>query len=152
VKSIIGHALPEGALYEKHLYCCASGSDLFYTYQSFYSDFANGIPGNDITPPALYRLNANTGVATMIGPTGPLIVGSAHIGGVLYGFELDTSGGASHIVSLNTTTGTASFVADLDPSLTFVYAAVAIPEPSCLVLLLAGLLGLAVCRGRRCLR
>ena len=120
----------------------AIGSDLFYTYQSLYFDFATGIPGNDITPPALYRLDPNTGVATMIGPTDPVVVGSVHIGEVLYGFELDTSGGASNIVILDRTTGATSFVADLDPSLTFVYAAVAIPEPSCMALLLLGLVGL----------
>jgi hypothetical protein len=117
-----------------------------------YFDFANGIPGSDITAPSLYRLNPNTGVATMIGPTDPAIGGSGYIGGVLYGFQLDVNGGPSHIVRLDTTTGAATFVANFDSSLAPVFTALAIPEPSCMVLLMLGLVALTGSRGRRALQ
>jgi hypothetical protein len=96
----------------------------------------------------LYSLDLNTGLATLIGPTGVSgILGSGFVAGQLFGFEE-----AGQIVTINTSTGQATPGATTIPN---VFGAVdvnsptapgptaEIPEPSTFVLLGLGAAGLA---------
>jgi len=73
---------------------------------------------NDILPPTLYLINPRTAVATLVGPTTRGIPGSGFIDGTLYGFSLDFRlfglPEGPHVFSIDTATGAATAVADLN--------------------------------------
>jgi hypothetical protein len=73
---------------------------------------------NDILPPSLYRIDPRTAAATLVGPTVRGIPGSGFINGTLYGFSLDFRlfglPEGPHVFSIDTTTGAATPVSDLN--------------------------------------
>jgi hypothetical protein len=107
-----------------------NGSELLYTQQ---------LPSMAST---LFSINETTGASSEIGLTGINdISGAGFEDGTLYGFTspfLDPSTIPS-LYTINTGTGAATFDAVLDPTLGPVFGATAVPEPSSLPTLLAGL-------------
>jgi hypothetical protein len=71
-----------------------------------------------LVPPSLYRIDPLTATATYIGPTITFMPGSAFVNGVLYGFTIDTRligfDEGPHIFSIDTSTGAATKVSDLN--------------------------------------
>ncbi len=62
-------------------------NDLYFSYHPFHLD-ENGVPGTDIAPAALYRLNLTTGVATKVGDLPPFTWLLGSMDGVLYGEQV----------------------------------------------------------------
>jgi hypothetical protein len=88
-------------------------SSLFFTLAERDENF------NVIQPSTLYRIDPRTAAATVVGPAPRGVTGSAFIDDTLYAFTLDLrffGGGTEgpHIYSIDTTTGAASPVADLN--------------------------------------
>jgi hypothetical protein len=74
--------------------------------------------GNLILPPSLYRIDPRNAAYTLVGPTARAVVGSGFINGTLYGFSRDLRpfgiNEPPHVFSIDTTTGAATRVTDLN--------------------------------------
>ena len=74
--------------------------------------------GNLILPPSLYRIDPRNAAATFMGPTARAVAGSGFINGTLYGFSVDLRlfgiNEPPHVFSIDTTTGAATRVTDLN--------------------------------------
>lgn len=82
-------------------------------------------------PSRLYRIDPDTGTATVIGETlaDAPIVGSGFSDNTLYGFTLgDPVGKANKILAIDLQTGEANVVTEQDPSLDAVFGAVPVPQ------------------------
>jgi hypothetical protein len=74
--------------------------------------------GNVTLPPSLYRIDPRNAAATFVGSTARAVAGSGFINGTLYGFSIDLRlfgiNEPPHVFSIDTTTGTATRVTDLN--------------------------------------
>lgn len=111
-----------------------NATELFYTLQIY--------SGAGMQAAELYGINPATAATTLLGPIGASgIVGSGFANSALYGFSYSSS---DEILTLNTSTGAATFVAPLSGPFSLIYGATAeTPEPSFAPLAVA-LLGVAV--------
>ena len=112
------------------------GSTLYYVFE---------IAGASNVSSGLYRLDTNTGAATLIGLTGATnITGAGVTEGSLYGF---TDLGRQ-ILTLNTLTGASSLLTTYTGTTGPIWGAISTPEPSTFALLAFGLalVGLALLR------
>ena len=103
---------------------------------------------------SLYSVNASTGAATLIGPNQALVESILFEHGQLYGFSgVPGSAAGGSIVSLNTNSGLATFVAQQDPALSEVLGAGAtsasVPEPGAGSLMAFGAAALFLWRLRK---
>jgi hypothetical protein len=112
-------------------YAQSTGANVLYV--------AVGFPGYSV----LYSLDPDTGASTLIGDTGIVTDSMVFEDGILYATDE-----SDHIYSLNTTTGAAMFITDTSGSSDGLLApfetpqSVATPQPSSLLMLGTGLLGL----------
>src|SRR5439155_355403 len=91
---------------------------------------------------SLYTVNTLTGQATLVGSPDFAVLGLDFENGTLYGVTND-----SKLISIDTTTGVGTLVANENPPVRLFAAATAdpsVPEPSTLVLGLAGFAGLGL--------
>lgn len=100
-------------------------TSLFFTIDEVDQDL------NQLQGPSLYRIDPQTAAATLVGPTAPFMPGGAFIDGQLYGFSLDLRDfgfGGPQVFSLDTHTGAATAVSDLNVSA--VWGAVGFHDPA----------------------
>ena len=167
IPAVIAYPLtnnPDGSLnlYDESLY--GIGGKLYATFDEFslatdgYT--INPSPSDPSISPDLYQINPVTGVATLIGPTSPMILSSVYLDGTLYAFQAKFNAsnsffGTGPVLSaetLNLTNGATSFVSNLDPSNSAIFGASPVPpspEPASLVLVGSGLIALAARLRRR---
>jgi hypothetical protein len=112
-----------------------NGTNLFFTL-----DLWSTTPG-DVLASQLYSVDPLTGAATVIGPTlQEDLVGSGLVAGTLYAFSGSFVNPAHQIFTLDTSTGAATFVANVEPGAGVLYSATgpvetaATPEPGTLSL------------------
>lgn len=117
-----------------------SAGDLEFVGGTLYLT-ANTVTGNFAGDSSLVQLNQTTGAGTLIGSTGfNSVNGLAYDDGTLYGFSNNTT---NQILVINTATGAGSSATGLSPSVVVNGAATLMPEPSSIVMLAIGFLGMA---------
>ena len=82
-------------------------------------------------PSRLYRIDPDTGSATVVGETlaDAPIVGSGFSDNTLYGFTLgDPVGKVNKILAIDLQTGEANVVTEQDPTLDAVFGAIPVPQ------------------------
>ena len=98
-----------------------------------------------VISPALYKINVNTGRATLISSTDFGLVTVTNLNGTVYGFN----GVTGQIVTLDVTNGITSAVSNIDPSVGLIAgAATSVPEPGSVALAIIGLTMVAIYRRR----
>lgn len=97
-----------------------------------------------VVAPALYRIDVNTGHATLIAPTDLGLITVLNLDGTVYAFN----GATNQIVTLDIANGVTSAVSGLDPSLGLIGGAAPIPEPGSIGLAIIGLAAVATYRRR----
>jgi len=120
-----------------------NGSDLFYTEE------LGG--GGSVLASTLFRIDETTGISSAVGLTGIHdIAGAGFTDSTFYGYTSPflVASTVPSLYSVDTTTGTASFVATLDPALegSVFGGTTAVPEPSSWTFLLAGMVLIASAR------
>jgi len=88
-------------------------TSLFFTIDEVDQDL------NRLQGPSLYRIDPQTAVATLVGPTGAFMPGGAFIDGQLYGFSLDLRAfglGGPQVFSIDADTGAVTAVSDVNVS------------------------------------
>jgi hypothetical protein len=113
------------------------GGSLYVTFDALVFDFATGTAASVAIPPALYRVDLQTGKASVVGGT-DLGIGATWISnGLAFVFNDLTLG----ISQLDLSTGNTTSVGSFDPAAGVIQGAQATtPEPSTM-----SLLGLALC-------
>lgn len=103
---------------------------------------ANGQP---LGQASVYRIDAATGAATLLGAVGVSadlpFFGAGSVNGTLYAFTVDTSTFVREIYTINQQTGKATFDTDVDPGLTGILSVAPlapVPEPWSAFLTAAG--------------
>jgi hypothetical protein len=110
------------------------GGSLYATFDSFNIDPAtlmiDEYPGDSTVSPALYRIDPATGAATLIGPTNLGLGATVEVGGRFYAFKGIATGfvsgfpqGFMQLVSLDRSTGKATFIRNIDASAGIVFGA-----------------------------
>jgi hypothetical protein len=90
-----------------------------------------GMSCNSLAPSSLYRIDQDTGAATLVGETyaDAPIVGAGFIDNTLYGFTLGKPVGTeNNILAIDLQSGAANFVTQQDPTLDAVFGAVPAPQ------------------------
>jgi hypothetical protein len=125
--------------------------NLFNVGGGLYANFDAGTfnPGTfeftTVISPALYKINVNTGRATLISSTDFGLVTVTNLNGTVYGFN----GVTGQIVTLDVTNGITSAVSNIDPSVGLIAgAATSVPEPGSVALAIIGLTMVAIYRRR----
>jgi hypothetical protein len=90
---------------------------------------------NEVVPPALYRLNTTTGLATLVGPTAVTLTSVVNVNGTIYGFD----GSLGDLVTLNPTNGNITIDSTLDPNAGIISGASPTPEPASILLTALGI-------------
>ena len=137
---------PDGTInfYEEALF--GVGGIFYATFDAFVFDFVTASAASVAVAPALYRIDAATGSATLISPTDLAIGAVVGVNGVPYGFNL-LSG---QIFTLDLTNGNTTVVAITDPAAgTIRGAAAGVPEPGTFAMLGASVILAIAWRWRR---
>jgi hypothetical protein len=125
---------PDGTfnLCDESLY--SVGGNLFATFDSFNVDPVTLLVDKDLVDstvsPALYRVDPSTGAATLIGPTNLQLGATIAVDGKFYAFRQSFTGfvdgfpqAFSELVSLDLTTGKATFLRIVDPDAGVIFGA-----------------------------
>ena len=115
--------------------------DVAFNGNQMYLEEVNGLGGTA----NLYTVNTTTAAATLVGNVGYAVYGLDFENNTLYGFTPN-----GQIISIDTTTGSGTFVAiESGPGVVFTAATAATPEPDTLFLLAVGVVGAAGATWRR---
>lgn len=135
---------PDGSLngFEQGLF--AADGKLYSTFQAFTFDGSTFATKSILEPPKLYLIDPATGTTSAVAPTDFNLEAVAQVGSTVYAFkDFD-----NQIVTLNLANGQTSLVGSFDPALGFVTGVAPTPEPTPIVLITIGLIGLSIC-GKR---
>jgi len=117
-------------------------------YATFDTNIVNRATGN-ITPGivnSLYRIDPNTAVTTVVGPTMQTISAVTQVNGITYAFGV----GTQQLLSLNLANGGTSFVADVNSGFfMYVEGATSTPEPFSMALAGIGIAAVILSRLRK---
>jgi hypothetical protein len=116
-------------------------------YATFDTNRLDPVSGN-ITPGIpndLYRIDPNTGAATLVAPTTQTLTAVTQVNGTAYAFVV----GTQQLVSLNLANGGTSFIAGVTPGPMYVEGAAPTPEPFSMSLVGIGISVIAAYRLRK---
>ncbi len=132
---------PDGTvnIYDQALF--SFGGNLYATFDAYKFDFGT-FTETPVVLPNLYRIDPETGIATLVGSTEANLGAAVAVNGKVYAFNNVTS----QIVTLDVTNGNTTFVSNFDAGFPVVLGASPVPEPTSLALsgigILIGLFGI----------
>lgn len=138
---------PDGSpnVFEQVLF--SANGNLYATFDTNRIDPTTGATIHSI-PNNLYRIDPNTGVATLVGPTTQTITAVTQVNGTAYAFVIETA----QLETLNLTNGQTSVLTGVNPNAAnfwYVEGATPTPEPISITLTGIGIAGVIACRLRK---
>ena len=123
-----------------------AGANLYATFDALTFDLSTSTVASVLVAPELYRIDPESGIATVIGPTDLGIGGVADVNGTSYAFNDLTN----QVVKIDLANGNTVSVTNFDAAAGVIQgASPVVPEPASIMFVGCGIAGLLVCRARR---